>query len=150
MSETFSYYVIDERKLSRNGDGLSDRQRFERLIAEVKRWGALWAQIELDELTFMYALEAIDAHVGGEKFIPVLTFNNSPGNVLGNDPGTSSIGYFNPEQAADLDFVVSDLSGEEIDDPRVDQEIIENVLHAIQLSSREAAKRGHALAVLHG
>ncbi|XXT18668.1 hypothetical protein WME94_51415 [Sorangium sp. So ce429] len=150
MSSTFTLYVVDERVLPGGSSGMSDRQRYDALVAAVRAKGARWASLELDVSEFADALELIDDQMGGTDFLPVFAFNNSPHNLLGNHGDCPCFGYFNPEQAGDLNDCLQGVSSE-IDAyvEESDDETTESVFQAFQSTAKEAARRGYAVAVLH-
>lgn len=149
MSSTFTFYVVDERKLPSDMPGLSDTQRHEKLVSLVEANGARWGQLELRLLDFAEALETIDWAIDGDKFLPVFAFNNSPHNLLGNESDAPDFGYFSPEQARDLDATLRERSLSELKSDQADPIVLDQVLHAVRSAAAEAAKRGHALAIVH-
>lgn len=151
MSDIFTYYVVDEKKLPLNLDELSDQEKYEQLVKAVIANGARWANLELRTTDFAYTLEKIDTKIEGDGFLPVFSFNNSPNNVLGDDSDCPSFGYFNPEQVKDLGSVLEWLNSSNILEPMLDEggEVMEEVYNAVQSSVEEAAKRNYALAVIH-
>lgn len=150
MSETFIYYVVDEKKLPLNLDG-SDQDKYEQLVKAVTTNGTHWTDLELRISDFAYTLEKIDTKIEGDGFLPVLSFNNSPNNVLGDDSDCPSFGYFNPEQVKDLNSTLEWFNSTDILKLMFDQggEVMEEVYNTVQSSAEEAAKRNYALAVIH-
>ncbi len=148
MSSTFTLYVVDEKALPPSLKAATDRGTYDALVAAVKARGARWAQIDTSILELNRALVLIDDEMGSTKFLPVLAFNNSPHNLLGDDGDCPSFGYFNPEQASDLHESLKDVAAD-IDAAVNGDDTAETVYHAVESTAREAAQRGHALAVLH-
>jgi hypothetical protein len=150
MSETFIYYVVDEKKLPLNLDG-SDQDKYEQIVKAVTTNGTHWTDLELRIADFAYTLEKIDTKIEGDGFLPVLSFNNSPNNVLGDDSDCPSFGYFNPEQVKDLNSTLEWFNSTDILKLMFDQggEVMEEVYNTVQSSAEEAAKRNYALAVIH-
>lgn len=151
MSEIFTYYVVNEKKLPLNLDKMSDQEKYERLVEAVKANGARWAILEFRTRDFAHALEKIDAQIEGNGFLPVFTFNNSPNNVLGNDSDCPCFGYFNPEQVKDLSSALKWLDSANRLKSMFDEggEVVEDVYNAVQSCAEEANKRNYALAVIH-
>ena len=149
MSATFTLYVVNEDKLPAKLEGLSDMEKYNRLVAAVEAEGARWAVLELRTEDFAAALESIDRRIGDTGFLPVFAFNNSPHNVLGNYGEGPCFGYFNPIQVKDLHACVQALSPETLEDDDVGENILDEVFYAFESVAAEASKRGYALAVIH-
>ncbi|OJH36182.1 hypothetical protein [Cystobacter ferrugineus] len=150
MSDSFSLYVVDEKNLPAARQGRSDRQMYEALVESVRARGAKWGELNTWTLDLAQALERIDEQLGATKFLPVLAFNNSPQNVLGDDSDCPSFGYFNPKQVKDLSTVLGRLPGSFVEElSRDEDDTAETVLAAFQSAAEEAARRGYALAILH-
>lgn len=148
MSISIELYVVDEARLSIDPSG-TDHERYERLVREVRQVGAHWDDIESDGYGFALALEAIDAHIGGRKFLPIFAFNNSPSNVLGNDSDCPDFGYFRPEAASDLATLLSRVTDAELEQLSKEAEFYKDIYWKFRGAAEEAAKRGFAIAVLH-
>jgi hypothetical protein len=148
MPRMYELYIVDEAKLPIDPVG-TDQDRHRRLVEAVRQHGARWAQIESQELPFMEALERIDREaLGGHRFLPVLAYNNSPQNVLGNDPASPDFGYFDPEKARDLHTVFERTPADVMAAFEADP-LLESVYWSFRDAAKEAAPRGHAIAVLH-
>jgi hypothetical protein len=148
MSSTFTLYVVDEKALPRSLRAPTDQRTYDALVGAVKAKGARWAQVDMSIPEFARALELIDEEMGGTKFLPVLAFNNSPHNLLGDEGDAPSFGYFTPEQSSDLSASINDVS-KAIEAQVADDDNAESVYHAFETSAREAVARGYGLAVLH-
>ncbi len=152
MGATYKLYIVNEQKLPLQDRyfGLTDQAKQEMLVKSVETTGAAWETLELRESAFRAALEAIDEEIGGTKFLPVLAFNNSPGNVLGNYGDCPLFGYFTPAQAQDLNACLEELDeGVTADLVAKCGPVAETVLHAFASAASEAAQRRAAIAVLH-
>lgn len=150
MSATFDLYVVDEKKLPTRMAGVTDQQKYEQLVAAVRREGGQWGHLELRVRDFASALELLDAHLGGTRFLPVFAFNNSPANVLGNFGNCPSFGYFNPAQTRDLHASLAGIPQQVLDNlALMNDDVFDQTLYAFQSSAEEAARRGYALAVIH-
>ncbi len=68
-------------------------------------------------------------------------------NVLGNESDCPSFGYFNPKQVKDLSTVLGLVPESFLSE---EDDTAESVFAAFQSAADEAARRGYALAVLHG
>jgi hypothetical protein len=148
MPRVFSYFLIDEKELPSQRAG-SDREAFDQLVAAVDEYGAIWADVEAQELAFMEVLERIDREaLIGNRFLPVFTYNNSPHKLLGPAPDAPPFGYFNPEQARDLDAALRSVPPEVTAAFAADP-LLHRVFAVVRDTAREAANRGEAIAVLH-
>jgi hypothetical protein len=151
VSDSFTLYVVDEKKLPSTRQGRSDQQMYETLVEAVRAQGARWGELNAWTPDLAQALEHIDAQLGATKFLPVLAFNNSPHNVLGNDSDCPSFGYFNPKQVKDLSTVLGRLPESFVEELSLgEDDTAETVFAAFQSAAEEAVRRGYALAILHG
>ncbi len=148
MSSSFELYVVDEHKLPTAPSG-TDQERYDRLVAAVRQFGARWHQLELTLRGFAVGLQTIDAQIGNKKFLPIFAFNNSPANVLGNDGDCPDFGYFTPKASRDLAFLLGKVPENAIDGFEREGESVLRLYWAFRDGAEEAARRGHALAVLH-
>lgn len=148
MSSTFTFYVVDESLLPPSLRAATDQATYDALVAEVKGRGARWAQIDASVTELNRALVLIDDEMGGTKFLPVFAFNNSPHDILGDDGDCPSFGYFDPEQARDLHLSLRDVAAS-IERAVDGDDLAEGVHHAVETTAQEAARRGHAMAILH-
>jgi hypothetical protein len=148
MSIRLDLYVVDEAKLPTSPNG-TDQERYDRLVKAVLQNGASWATIDTDGGSLIRALEAVDAQIGGRKFLPVFAFNNSPANVLGNNSSCPDFGYFRPEAARDLAMLLSRVPDDKLEALRADKELYFDVYWKFRDAAEEATRRGHAVAVLH-
>lgn len=147
---TVNLYVIDEAKLPTRLDGLSDRQKYDRLVSIVEKDGAFWESIHMRADAFIRALESIDTEIGGTGFLPIFTFNNSPGNVLGDDSNCPNFGYFDPSQVQDLYETLNGIPNQDLKKLKESGGYtLETVLNVFYSAAEEANKRGHALAIIH-
>jgi hypothetical protein len=148
MSIQLEIFVLDEAKLliSRTG---TDQERYERLVQAVRQNGARWHTIGIDGRSLVWALEAVDAQIGGRKFLPIFAFNNSPANVLGNDGDCPDFGYFKPEAARDLAALLGRVTDEKLEELGKENSIFVDVYWRFREAAEEATRRGHAVAVLH-
>jgi hypothetical protein len=149
MSETFSLYVVDEKKLPVNLDGLTDQQKYDKLVEEVEAKGGKWAQLELSTVSFAEALETIDAQMDWGQLLPVFSFNNSPHDLLGKKGDCPCFGYFRPSVIQDLIEAMDETPKQEFDRFINDEGALGAVYSAYQSAIEEAGKRGYALAVIH-
>ena len=78
----YQFYLIGETKLPTFSEYVDTPQLFDKLVNWVTSEGSLRQQLELQEFDFIEALEYIDHHIEGDGFLPILTFNNSPRNIL--------------------------------------------------------------------
>lgn len=148
MSSFFELFVVDEKKLTTVPQG-SDQERFDRLVREVRKVGAQWEAFNARVSSFIGALEAVDKHIGGRRFLPIFAFNNSPQNVLGNDAACPDFGYFSPEAAADLAHLLGKVPEDTISELDKTVPLSERVYWAFREAAEEAARRKHGVAVLH-
>jgi hypothetical protein len=151
MSDTYSLYVVDEGKLPKALPGLSEMEKYEKLVAKVEEVGSQWENIQLDFLPLAEALESIDQLVtGGTELMPTFAFANSPNNLL--DPDNDDypdFGYFNPMVVKDLKDSYEAIPEEEVKRfLKKREKYVETVYYAFESAVREAAKRGYAVAVL--
>jgi|GEM_PF-7029277 len=150
MSATFTLYVVDEGHLPSKMEGLSDLEKYQKLLVAVKAKGSRWAGLKMDVLDFAGALETIDGDIGGTGFLPVFAFNNSPHDVLGPACDCPSFGYFNPEQVKDLHAVLDEIPQQVVEElSSTGGDVLEETFYAFKSASEEAATRGYALAIIH-
>lgn len=148
MPSVHEWFVVDEAKLPRQGAG-SDQATYDALVQAVRQVGAKWATVELDTGAYAEGLERIDEVLGGTGFLPVLTFNNSPHNVLGGDPDVDAdFSYLSPQMVQDLWATLQELPDGVVGGFEEDA-LLEPVYYAVMDTCEEAARRGHAIAVLH-
>ncbi len=153
MNDTYLLYVVDEGKLPMALPGLSEVEKYEKLLAKVKEVGSQWEMISLDFLPLAEALESIDQLVtGGTDLMPTFSFANSPHNLL--DPDNDDypdFGYFKPAVVKDLNDSYEAISENEVERfLKKREKYVETVYYAFESAIREAAKRGYAVAVLCG
>lgn len=148
MSVLLELYVVDETLLPVGVSG-TDQQRYDRLVLAVRQLGSRWDDIASDGYGVVQALESIDSRIGGRKFLPILAFNNSPSNVLGNEQDCPAFGYFDRAAATDLFLLLSRLTDGQIADLNKEHEFYATVYWKFRGAAEEATKRGHAVAVLH-
>lgn len=160
MSSTFHLYITDEAKFPQALSG-TDADKYEALVNTVTNDFPLWETLELSILGYMMALEAIGILAGSENFFAVLSFNNSPHNLLGDEPDIDgSFGYFTPQMVVDAFEVLQSLV-EQIENyseqcaaivaakESLDQDILEYVFYRYLSTFEEAASRGHSITVIH-
>src|SRR5262245_23904841 len=116
MSDTYVLYVVDEEKLPKALPGLSEVEKYEKLVASVEAVGSPWETIELNFLPLAEALELIDQLVtGGTELMPTFAFSMSPHKLL--DPDNDDypdFGYFNPAVVKDLNDSYKTISEDEV------------------------------------
>jgi hypothetical protein len=150
MSANFTLYVVDEGHLPSQMEGLSDLEKYQKLLVAVKAKGSRWTQLKMDVLDFANALETIDGEIGGTGFLPVFAFNNSPHDVLGPECDCPSFGYFNLEQVKDLHAVLNEMPPQVVEEIlSAGGDVLEEVFYAFKSAAEEAATRGYALAIIH-
>ncbi|MCI0660500.1 MAG: hypothetical protein L0220_05445 [Acidobacteria bacterium] len=151
MSDTYLLYVVDEEKLPKALPGLSELEKYEKLVARIEEVGSQWEMISLDFLPLAEALESIDQLVtGGTDLIPTFAFAYSPHNLLDpNNDDYPDLGYFKPVVVKDLNDSYQSISEAEVERFLKKRErYVETVYYAFESAIREAAKRGYAVAVL--
>ena len=148
MPSMHEWYVVDEAALSAKPSA-TDQATYTALVKAVRANGARWTNVEMGFGPLAKALEAIDAALGSTGFVPVLSFNNSPHNILGNDPSIDAdFGYMSPAQVQDLWAELEGLPPAVVERFDAD-EVLSQVFYAVRDAAEEAASRGHAIAVLH-
>jgi hypothetical protein len=151
MSATFKFYVVDEKKLPSEIEGVSDQEKYEKLLKAVVSNGSSWALLELKQVEFSKSLEKIDSQIGAIRFLPIQVFHNSPHRMLANNENCPFFGYFDPSQVKDLHLHLEQLPSAWLEELlNSEDEITKEVLYAFQSSAEEASKNGKALAVIHG
>jgi len=160
MSSTFTLYITDEAELPQALSG-SDAEKYETLVDTVTDNFPLWETLELGTLGYMMALEALGELAGSKDFFAVLSYNNSPHNLLGNAPDIDgAFGYFTPKMVVDACEVLKGLTADieaysercaavvEAKDG-LDQDTLEYVFYRYLSAFEEAASRGHSITVIH-
>lgn len=148
MTETFSLYIVDEEKLPGEFTGESDQEIYDALVGAVEAEGSLCTSIELTADDFIDALESIDGHIGGSRFLPNNAFNNSPFSVLGQNGDCPFFGYFSPSQVQEMFALFESLppdTRDTIDSVYSHGEVFE----AFFTASEDAMSDTFAIAVLH-
>ena len=143
-------YLISEHLLPLHRVGDSDFDTYNMIVQSVENNGDLWSDISISPADLVNALKAIDTELGSTRLLPVLAFNNSPHNILGNTPKTPALGYFNPEQARDLDRSFNNLTPDAIDDLENEGPAVADVLYAFQSAADQAAQTNEGIVVVHG
>ena len=148
MTETFSLYVIDEEKLPGEFTGQTDQEVYDQLVRAIEADGVLCGSIELTADDFIDALESIDGHIGGSRFLPNNAFNNSPYSVLGSNGDCPFMGYFSPAQVQEMFALFESLppdTRDTIDSVYSHGEVFE----ALFTASEDAMQDSYAVAVVH-
>lgn len=160
MSETFNLYVADPSIFPQELPG-SDEQKYDWLVEKVAEESSLWETLELPTIGFMNSLEALGELAGSKKFFAVLSYNNSPNNLLGNNPEISgSFGYFTPEMVSDAAGVLESLADTIENYPAECAQAVENnaplsrdtleyTFFKYLSAFQEAASQDRAIVVLH-
>lgn len=149
MPTMYELWVIDEAHLPREKHGTDD-ECYQEIVDGVRRHGGLWFQIEAQPLAFIKALQAVDREaLGNHNFLPVLSYNHSPHDILGPNPSSPDLGYFNPERAHDLHRVMQRIPAL-IEAALAKDALVDQVYRAFKGTAREAASTRRAIAVLHG
>ncbi|MDC0008164.1 immunity 49 family protein [bacterium] len=148
MSGRFELYIVDSEALPTELPDVYDLQKYRTLVEAVQSVGTKWGTVSLSERDFAEGLERIDKQIEGNGFLPVLSFNNSPGNLLGDYGDCPCFGYFTPEMVEVI------LEGIKLIDPvAIDQ--IQNepstkvVLDVYESVAAKAVRRGYAIAIIH-
>jgi hypothetical protein len=150
MSATFTFYVVDEKKVPTQLDNLNDQDKYKKLVEIVSSQGASWALLELNQSDFEKALDKMDSQLGAVKFLRSAVFNNSPHHLLSSESNCPFFGYLDPSQVRDLHARLERLPSDWIEGLlQSDDEVTKEVLYAFQSSAEEADKRGYALAIIH-
>lgn len=148
MTEVFSLYVIDEEKLPSEFAGQADQEIYDSLIAAIEADGVMSGSIEMTADDFIDALESIDGHIGGMRFLPNCAFNNSPFSLLGDNGECPFMGYFTPAQVQEMFALFEALppdTRDTIDSVYSHGEVFE----ALFTASEDAMQDSFAVAVLH-
>ncbi len=143
-------YIVDETRLPTYLPRLSDQEKYDKLVEAVQKHGKVSAELRIRADALIKALEAIDREIGNTGFLPVFSFNNSPGNVLGNESDCPAFGYFNPAQVKDLYASLNSLPPYVVE-TMVERggHMLEEVYQAFDTASKQASDLGHALAIIH-
>lgn len=148
MTAVFSLYVIDEEQLPSDDMGQSDQEIFDALVSAIETKGVLSGAIEMTEDDFVNALETIDSHIGGNRFLPNNAFNNSPYSILGSNGDCPFMGYFSPAQVQEMFALFESLAPEKrdsIDSVYTHGEVFE----ALFTAAEDAMQDSFAVAVIH-
>lgn len=147
MADSFTLYVVDEQALPTSLGG-TDSEKRDALVARVEAVGDPVRTLHLPLTEFDNAVCEIDDACNGRGFIPVMSFNNSPSNVLGNEPACADFGYFTPEMAKALHKAFGSLDPKTKGELEGD-ELVAEVFEVYAEAAKKAAGKGHAIAVVH-
>lgn len=160
MSESFHLYIADEKMFPASING-TDEEKYEWLLEKVTSESSLWETLELPTIGFMNSLEALGQIAGSKKFFAVLSYNNSPNNLLGDDPQISgSFGYFTAEMAKDAATVLESLQDSieqythecaqaVAENGPLSRDTLEYTFFKYLSAFQEAAGEGKAVVVIH-
>ena len=144
-----SFFLLHEDASLPSEEG-TDSEKYTSLTEVVRSEGVFRQTLDLPRKELGAVLERIDRYIGGTGFLPVLLFNNSPNNLLGDDGDCPPFGYFSPPQARDLYSTLADI--QEPEKRRIFRRessqfgYIFNILRSL---FGEATKRGAGVAILH-
>lgn len=148
MSDKITLYILDETRVPTTFAG-SDREKWEALVGLVGSQGERWHTLAMLDEDFDNAVCEIDEACNGKGFIPVISYNNSPHDVLGDDADCPMFGYFTAEMTKDLLSVLEGLDDEAVGTLESMADV-EAVYHAYLATAEEAVNRGQGFAVVHG
>jgi hypothetical protein len=149
MTETFSTYTVDEDSLPSELDSLSDQEKYDRLVAAVQSKGIFQATLEMTVDDFIDALEALDEHMNGDRFLPIGAMNNSPFNILEKNGDCPYFGYFDPADVQRLVNGIENLSDDALDTIE-SFETHSEAFQMIRSAAHKALADGLAVAIIHG
>lgn len=144
---TYTFYVVDESAMPREGEPAATPEGVAMAIAER---GGRWSFVKADPRSFNDAFEVLDRFVDGGGFLTQLASRGSPHLALADDFGEWRLGYFEASLTPHLDGAFRLLS-DEIDAvlETMDEGAV-NVVNVFRSALEDAAGRGFAVAVLHG
>ena len=160
MSNTVYLYITDESVFPATLAG-TDAEKYQWLVKKVTTQCSRWETLELNEVGYINALEAIGELVGSKKFFAVLSYNNSPNNCLGNAPSIDgSFGYFNPKMVKDGLSVLQDIENDVANfsnrcesivaaSSSLNRDTLEYVFYRYLSAFQEAAAHEYAVTVIH-
>lgn len=148
MSESFSFYIVDEEMLPSEFASNDDQSLYEELVSAVESSGEFQNMLEMTEDDFVDALESIDKIIGGDRMLPICAMNNSPHEILGKSADCPYLGYFSPGQVQNLLLLFEGLDESAID--TIESVESHSEVYSALLSAIEVAQSmGYSLAILH-
>ncbi len=147
MTETFSFYILDEDVLPNGLDSLSDQEKYDSLVSSVESSGILHTSVEMVLDDFVDALETLDDQID-ERFLTVCAMNNSPFDILGKNGDCPYFGYFSPAEVQRVFNAIENLPDDAVDTIE-SFETHSEVFQALKTAITEAFKTGYAIAIVH-